>query len=189
MKKLAHLLALAVFGLGLISLTSANAAPVTINFGTGSPSSLLPYSESGFLFSQVAGSGSSVNPATAPFNGALEVGGTVQITQIGGGLFDLLSLDVVDRHSLDALGTFDLVTSKGGTQNFAGINSYSFSGADFQGLNWVNLVVVTGGFFSDNNTVDNIGLNTTIVPEPSAVALLAVGGGIVGWLFRKRRRV
>jgi hypothetical protein len=179
----------ALLALGLISLTTANASAATITFGTGDFFNLdtSPYSESGFLFSQVAGSGSHVGPVLSPSDGALTVEGTVQITRIGGGLFDLLSLDVVFRSSLDALGTFDLVTSKGGTRNLAGVTSYTFSGTDFQGLSWVNLVDVRGGFFSDNNAVDNIRLNAT-VPEPSAVALLAVGGGMVGWLFRWRRR-
>ena len=112
----------------------------------------------------------------------LGVFGTVRITRADSGLFDLASLDVTFRNSLDILGTFDLLTSQGGAQNLAAIGNYSFSGAPFQALTWVDLIGVNPDFFADNNTVDNIVLNPTqappSVPEPSSAlaGLLAALG-------------
>jgi|SaaInlStandDraft_1057018.scaffolds.fasta_scaffold61105_2 hypothetical protein len=163
--------------IGLIPIISADAATIVFG-GVGSSPDFSPYSESGFLFTQTAGSGSSISPSEE-----LGVEGTVRITRIDGGLFNLQSLDVVFRNSLDALGTFDLETSNGGIQDLAGVSGYSFSGSGFQGLSWVDLDVVKGEFFSDNNTIDNIVLNP--IPEPSSALLLGLGA--LGMVARRKR--
>jgi hypothetical protein len=143
-----------------------------------------PLSEDGFTVTQLP-------TATSSFisSGRLTVETTVRLTRDDGGLFDLSSLDVVNRSSLDALGTFDLLTSHGGTQSLAGMGHYTFSGPAFSAVSWVDLISVRAEFFSDNNRVDNIVVSpvASSVPEPATLALVGTALGTVG-LRRRRQR-
>lgn len=135
------------------------------------------FSESGFAFTEMGGSGS-----IAGFGPDPELGistGTIRLTRNGGGLFNLLNFDLVFRNSLDALGTFVVTSSNGGTQPVSALGTYNLSGPAWQTLSWVDFTVVTGEFFSDNNTIDNIvlaAINPPLFSKTFAPDSITIGG-------------
>lgn len=96
------------------------------------------------------------------------------------GTFDLNSLVVESRSSLDALGTIEVVTSKGGVQSIASVGTHTFSGALFEGLEYFDIVLVKDGFFGDPTHIDDIWIDTyPAVPAPANPEPLYAFVGVV----------
>lgn len=124
-----------------------------------------------------------------------------RLTRVGGGAFDLLSLDV--RFTLDE-GEFSLTGYRGSTQvaqtsgqeldlpvfcdpdveqgacTFEGTAVF---GAEFQGI---TSLVIDGEF--DGVRLDNLTFQTNAVPEPATMLLLSTGLAGIGAVVRRRRQ-
>ena len=185
-KKLKTLPALALLLWASLQIT-AQVKAVTIDFSSAPPGpTFLPFSENGFTFTQLGGGFDwKVNGIAQYLSGGASA--TVRLTRTDNGLFDLSSLDVTFRGSLDALGTFGLSTSGGGTRDLSAVGHYTFAGAGFEGLNWVDMTIVMSGSFGDNTFVDNIVVNNTAsVPDAGSTAAL-LGCSLVGLATLRRR--
>jgi len=173
---------------------SHQAQAVTIDFETA-PSSYdnlpLPFSENGFTFEEVGG-GSDWQISHSSDAFMYGFSGTLRLKRTDNGFFDLQSLDVEFRNSVDALGTFGLVTSEGGTWDLSTVGNYTFTGVGFEGLSWVEMTIVRGELLVDNTSVDNIVVNntpTTSVPDAGSTGLLLSGVlGMLGLCQRQLRR-
>ncbi|PKG99377.1 hypothetical protein [Paraglaciecola sp. MB-3u-78] len=109
----------------LLSTFASTAGAVIIDFESALT---FPYTEDGFLFQQTAGSSFSFsangNPSTSFDGGSVipNIGDTVTVTQIGGGLFTFDSFDAasfVDNFSTTRFDFFGIVA--GHRQNYSQI--------------------------------------------------------------------
>ena len=121
----------------------------------------------------------------------------LRLTKVGGGPFDLVSLDVVQASAYDAsvsqssmpCGVFCTVTSSnGGSASFPMQGAMAFSGADWTQVSWVEFfaagVSATHPFAHASAWLDNI--NVVAIPLPSAAALFGSALGVI--LFGRPRR-
>ena len=176
---------------------SGSVQAVTIDFETAPVGfSALPFSEGGFT---IYGSGGwTVNKLGVGVSTLEAPDGTVRLKRTDNGPFDLSSLDVIDRASV---GTFGLTTSVGGSRDLSAAGHYTFSGADFEGLSWVDMKIVPppGNGVGSYTTIDNIVVNnsgntddtdnTPSVPDTGSTGLLLSGVlGTLGLCQRRLRR-
>jgi hypothetical protein len=190
--------------LALAGSTAASAATITFNALTTSnfynPAN--PTTIDGFNFAGAGGNPDALGVwgSNLPFN-ADQGGATlfsnfrallVTVTKVGGGTFDLNSIDLADVYNNGTGGSVDFSFTTGsgttaqsvaldglvGLQTFtfnkAGLTSFSYLPTSTQGR-WVQI---------DNVVVNQL---TGGVPEPTAWALMLTGFGLVGAAMRRRR--
>lgn len=115
-------------------------------------------------------------------------------TKIGGGAFNLNSVDLTDGANTASSGFFDL-TWFDGTETFTetflldqvrGLQTFNFNKKD---ILWFSLG--TSGWAGGNLQFDNVVLDAPVisgVPEPTTWALMITGFGLAGTALRRRRR-
>jgi PEP-CTERM motif len=154
------------------------------------------YSEAGFTFASgnilgfvaaETGNTDSFFGSTALFENAPNA--ITTLTESGGAAFTLDSIDLapaLTAFPADATITFSGALSGGGTvsQSFTLNNSYLFQTFFFSGF--TNLLSVSWSQNYAFHQFDNVVLNST-VPEPGALALVALG--LVGMAGLRRKRV
>jgi len=176
---------------GIITIftsTSAN-ANVAITFDGLNNPILESLSIGGLTFTKHNGGGMAVRGDTLRFSGYSDDGSTftpggfyspyayLEITSTGGGLFDLISVDL--RHTTGNIheGFFVGATpygSIGSSLIDGGMNTYML------GLHGVSSVVMFG-YFAGTWNLDNV---VAVIPEPKTYAMLLVGLGFIGFTVR-----
>jgi hypothetical protein len=185
-----------------ILIAAASASATTINFndlttaGTTVQSVGQSINESGFNFTEqgafgfaVFQTGESRFPgATALFDNT--VGGLTTLSKIGGGQFNLTSIDLANLNFVGADSATFTGLKNGQTVATQTVNFNSFQHlttealTGFTGVDAVQFVQNTQPFYQfDNLVVDD----TTPVPEPASLALFGVGLGFGGIALRRRR--
>lgn len=179
---------------GIITIftsTSANAS-VVINFDSLNYPILESLSLGGLTFTKHYGGGMAVwgdtlrfteyrdDPGVYTPEGFYSPRGTyLEITSTGGGLFDLISVDL--KHTTGNIheGFFVGATPYASIGPFlidGGMNTYML------GLHGVSSVVMFGGFEGTWN-LDNV---VAVVPEPETYAMLLAGLGFIGFTMRRK---
>lgn len=121
--------------------------------------------------------------STALFNDT--VNGTTELTRFGGGIFNLVSIDLAELNG-NAIAGVTFTANGGHTQTFTldgnafGAETFIFD-PEFLGVNSVTWVQQ-----SPFHQFDNIIVNTTSVPEPVSIALFGLSLAGVGFV-RKRK--
>lgn len=115
-------------------------------------------------------------------------------TKVGGGAFNLNSVDLTDGANTPVAGFFDL-TWFDGTETFTetlqldrvkGLQTFNFNK---ENILWFSLG--TSGWAGGNLQFDNVVLDAPVVsgvPEPTTWALMITGFGLAGTALRRRRR-
>jgi hypothetical protein len=122
----------------------------------------------------------------------------VRNAPLGGGTFDVQSLDLLDTYQYNqqtsqfsACGAGCLVRSSlGGELQLATTGTVNFAGAAWTGVEWIEISArsLNGLPSIASVAVDNITVAVTAVPAPSAAWLLATGlAGVVARARRRRR--
>jgi PEP-CTERM motif len=189
----------------LLSGAATARADVTLTFAplAGSPngSSFTSETEQGFTVSKTSGSffvGTVFgNPVPSIFVGPVPspVTSSITITPTGGGTFDFESLDVSSNNGTSGLG---ITGSLGGNTVFTenttapatGNPTFNFTTISSTNTGLISslTIVVTPGLDTNSINLDNIHLSTTVVPEPSTIAMAGVGGlMLLGYAWRLRR--
>jgi hypothetical protein len=129
-------------------------------------------------------------PAANSFAMAASVGAKTTLTQIGGGAFNLKSIDLAQL--LGPGGQDYSVTFIGTKADMSGpvTQTLAFTGSwqTFNFNDFTNLSMVTwkeNGSINRDFLVDNI--KVTAVPEPETYAMLMAGLGLVGYAARRRK--
>ena len=156
--------------------------PATSSYGAS-------YTEDGIILTQPAGymfgQSSGGNP-DGYFYGPNYFGAPEILTMVGGGPFDLVSMDLkLWGGSSDAPQVFTGHRADGSTITTTGYApaSYNWVTFDFDS-SWTGLTSVTWDW--NYGKLDNIVLSATVVPEPATLALF--GLGIAGLALRRRKR-
>lgn len=171
----------------------AQASPVTLDFASAPAGATpLPYQEDGFDIIRLDNFGAWAT-ANSPAQQTLVGGnGAIRLKRTDNGTFDILSLLVKSRGSEDALGTFNLLTSTGGSHDLTSVGTHNFSGPGFEGVSHVDFIIVRAGVHNDVVHLDNIVLQNTIsagVPDAGGTGLLLSGVvGMAGYFRRQMRR-
>ena len=162
------------------------------------------YSQSGGVFTDVAGLPSNVNSQAVGINdggwivgfyqptsltslGFLDMGGTISTIDPFGSTF-AQALGVSNTGEIVGFWT----DGGGGTHGFTDIggtfNSFDIAGAASTTVNGVNDLGQLVGFYTDQN--DNVlGFVASPIPEPAAWSLMLIGFGGLGAALRSRRRL
>ena len=157
-----------------LSAGSAFAGTATLFPVSGSD----PYSEAGITFTSLYSGGHIHLQGGSIFN---HNGGCctnpTEITQTGGGLFTLDSLDML---------------STGGGTKFIGSNAAVYTVTGTGTINFGSLFagvtsVIWDDSFSSSSTIDNVTINSA-VPEPETYAMLLAGLGLLGFAARRRKQ-
>jgi hypothetical protein len=129
-------------------------------------------------------------PAANSFAMAASVGAKTTLTQIGGGAFNLKSIDLAQL--LGPGGQDYSVTFIGTKADMSGpvTQTLAFTGSwqTFNFNDFTNLSMVTwkeNGSINRDFLVDNI--KVTAVPEPETYAMLMAGMALVGYAARRRK--
>jgi autotransporter-associated beta strand protein len=134
-------------------------------------------------------------PGNSPGTVTLDTGFTLDLGNSGTSVFEITS-------PLFTAGSFDLVTG-GGSVVYGGVLELMFSGGSYaEGTDVLQLFANSGGFAGQFSSVHVTGLaagqsatfnpatgSISIVPEPTAWALTALGVGFAALNWRRRRRI
>ena len=166
----------AVAGLVLSVSGFANAGLITFDAGTGTPAS---YTENGLtVLSAYTGSNHLHFSSGALYNHGNCCSTPYKFELVSGDLFDLVSFDI---RALSGIGISSLTASNGTTLAIsATAQTYNLS-SDWENLSWVSWHIAG----SNNSYMDNFNyeLSSTQVPEPSTLAIFALG--IMGLAARR----
>lgn len=179
--------------LGALAAAPAFAGFITIDFdGVGKPFlQTQPYLEDGFRITPNChwDISSVQNPNGSAWLGWDSSGCETQPATLrldrGGARFDLLSMELV------ADPIFRAISSAGGNQvlSFGGVcDGSAVCQQDFTGSVWRNLTFIEFSIlsdFGDPQGFDNIRL--VAIDEPSVIALMLLGFGVVAWHHRRSR--
>jgi hypothetical protein len=169
----------------LLMLSGAQAATVVIDFDGATSGGLLTtdYVEDGFTMESISGhydiwaSGGTGGSQYLGLDVTLEDPPS-SVVEFTGGIFDLLSLDVLYE---PGLGESQFITSSaGGSMSLETLGIQNFSGSGWTDLTWIRLsnnIEIGGPGF------DTLTLNT--VPVPAAIWLFGSALGLLGWMRRK----
>lgn len=174
----------------------SNVSATVIDFNSAAESILTSddYIEDGYQMQSTSGhyditdsfSGPPTSPITSPDATNFltidnDIGGPTSVSvrfDNFGGLFDLISLDVLYT---DGFGGAQVTSSGGGLFSLTDLGTVNFAGAAWSDLLWFDLII-------DNPStwlmVDNINLNATDVPLPTTLALFSLG--LLGLRFTRR---
>ena len=186
-KKLVKLIFVTVLLLGAVFPTGPRAATVIIDFDAATPGSLLTgnYLENGFTMERLSGHYdfiSSGGTGNTPYLG-LDVAGSESLSEVRftGGLFNLLSLDVMYAASEGLGENQTLKSSAGGLMQLSTTGVHNFSGPSWSNLSWITL--------SSNVNIAGPGFDTiTVATVPIPAAFLLFGSGLIGLIGMARMR-
>jgi len=170
----------------LVMATGAQANTIVIDFDAATPGGLFTvlYFEDGFTMTRISGhydiwpSGGTGN---TQYLGLDQLGLTNSQVEFTGGIFNMVSLDVLYAPAI-SLGEFQSITSSaGGSQSLATTGIQNFSGSAWQNLTWLRLTtnINIGGPGYDSITFN------TVVPIPPAAWLFGSALGLMGVMRRK----
>jgi len=118
---------------------------------------------------------------------------TTTVTRIGGGKFDLTSIDLGDVYNYAAGGQvrFDFNGDSAGTfyvdlDNLVGLQTFNFNMTGLISFSYTPLTT-TGGWIQADNVVMDLKQNGA-VPEPASWAMMLGGFGLIGGTLRGTRR-
>jgi hypothetical protein len=195
-----RIVGLATF-LGLMSiLSSGRAQAVTLTFDAAVGDLGDTYTEQGYRISNDHGlfSWGAGNPSTADVSGVSSTilnkmnGTETTLTKLGGGAFDLASIDFADGPNTGQTITFSIAFSflGGGTtyntltlDNLAGLQTFTFNQTKLVSVAWLGL----------GNTnilqLDNVKVSSTIAatPLPATLPLFAVALAGLGFVAKRRK--
>jgi hypothetical protein len=198
MRKATILGGLAAAGI-LVAAGSASATIINFNDLTTAGTTLQSVghsiNESGFNFTEQGSNGffvfqtgeSRFPGATALFDNT--IGGLTTLSKIGGGQFNLASIDLANLNFAGADSATFTGLKNGQTVATQTVNFDSFQHlttealTGFTGVDAVQFVQNTPFFQFDNLVVDD----AVAVPEPASLALFGVGLGFGGIVLRRRR--
>jgi hypothetical protein len=182
---------------------SPDASATTITFGTFTgtyyESLGTTYSESGFSFTNDVEldrweNGSAYDSDPTPSTGLFTNFNysTTVLTQIGGGAFDLLSIDVDDvYHQGSPSGLLNYAYGFAG----GGGGTGSFLVDDVPGFSTILLNLANLAYFSFTPSTelrwvqfDNVQVAGSVVPIPATLPLFASALAALGWVARRRKR-
>lgn len=154
------------------------------------------YSEDGFLLSNLMSDGfpfASYGTSSEFFSGSTALindndDGPTQLTRLGGGAFNLQSIDLAELYGLASSVSFvgtkangSMVSASFDLDGQVGAETFTF-GAEF-----TNLSSVTWSNAAYYHQFDNISVSA--VPEPASIAMLMAGLGLLGAIGRRRSSV
>jgi hypothetical protein len=180
----------------LLSTFASTAGAVIIDFESALT---FPYTEDGFLFQQTAGSSFSFsangNPSTSFDGGSVipNIGDTVTVTQIGGGLFTFDSFDAasfVDNFSTTRFDFFGIVAGSQ-TELFADFSLNDSTWANFTPLFAAAIDTLFISVDQQGSTalaMDNFSLTSAVSVVPAPVTLAIFGLGLVGLGCSRRKK-
>ena len=118
---------------------------------------------------------------------------TTTVTRVGGGKFDLTSIDLGDVYNYAYGGQvrFDFNGDSAGTEyvdldNLVGLQTFTFNKTGLISFNYTPLTT-TGAWIQADNVVMDLKQNGA-VPEPASWAMMLGGFGLVGGALRGTKR-
>jgi hypothetical protein len=195
-------LGLLAVALGVVGGMTGRATASVLTFDAQPTGSFTTLTENGFALNFIGfgnlqavadlGGGNRALVDSNPFNVS---GAEVFITQIGGGAFDLNSLDIANLANpgggpttvgtgagfrIELISnTGDIIAYSTGSSTFSTISPSGFTDITFLRLNIVSLTPGNLTFAVDN-------INLTAVPEPSSLASAAFGAALLAAYWRRR---
>lgn len=179
--------AIAIAGILSLAGVSGQAATVVIDFDAATPGGLLTadYAEDGFTMKVLSGHydiWASGGTGGSRYLGLDTLPGAgYSVVELTGGVFDLVSLDVLYAPYANFGESQTVWSSAGGVAALDAAGTQTFSGAAWSNLSWIRLnidVEVAGPGF-DNITFD------TVVPVPAAGWLCSGALGVLGFVKRR----
>lgn len=182
----------------------AGATTVTFSeFAHDDPYTLLnPITSGGFIFTNSRNSsdglgiwGRNTSYQADPGNAAVFVNygyTTTTMAQVGGGVFDFISIDLADAHNSGICSTIEFIFkySDGGSANQSvtldhaiGLQTFVFNQTGLDSISW-RTIQGDNGWNQFDNVVTDEGGQGSEVPEPATLCLL--GLGLVGLLYRRK---
>jgi hypothetical protein len=196
-------LGLAALALAMVGGPAGRATAGILTFDAQPTGSFTTLTENGFQLSFIGfgdlqaiadlGGGNKVLVDSNPNNSA---GAEVWITQVGGGLFDLVSLDIANLDNpgggptivgtgggfrIELIGAGQDIAYSTGSSTFSTISPSGFTNMTALRLNIVSLAGSDLTFAVDN-------INLSPVPEPSSLACAALSAALLAGYWRRRHQ-